>query len=232
VASGRRAALAAVLVAIAAGATWCHESSTYRSFGRLVRSGHTRDSVVALTFDDGPTEFTDSVLAILASRGVRATFYLVGEQAALAPELTRRIVAAGHELGNHSYSHHRMESLLPGSIPGEIERTDSLIRAAGFDRPITFRSPYGRRKFGLLWYLARHERPLILWTIDPDTRQDTAEGIVEEALRRIRPGAIVLLHVESPRRAASRAALPILIDSLATRGYRFATISQLLGPEP
>jgi peptidoglycan/xylan/chitin deacetylase (PgdA/CDA1 family) len=185
--------------------------------------------VVALTFDDGPTpDYTDSVLAILADRAVHATFYVIGKQVVEEPDLARRIAAAGHELGNHSYSHHPLESLVPGSVRAEVETTDSLIRAASYDGPITFRPPYGRRKFGLLWYLARTERTIVLWTFDPDTHNDRPDRIVGQALGHVRPGAIFLLHVEAPIRTASRAALPILIDSLRARGYRLVTVQELL----
>ena len=188
------------------------------------------DSLIALTFDDGPMpDYSDSVLAILAGRSVRATFYVVGQEIVKEPEVARRIAAAGHELGNHSYSHRALESLWPGSVRSEIETTDSLIRATSFAGPITFRPPYGRRKFGLLWYLARSERTAVLWTLDPDTHNDDLESIVREVLDRVRPGAIILLHVELPKRAASRAALPVLVDSLRARGYRFVTVRELLG---
>jgi peptidoglycan/xylan/chitin deacetylase (PgdA/CDA1 family) len=142
------AALIATLAAVAASwGAWALSSSRHwQLFGKLVTRVETADSVVALTFDDGPvSRYTDSVLAVLADSNVRATFFVVGLGLAGNPEIGRRIVTAGHELGNHSYSHQRMLLKSPGFIRDEIDRTDSLIRVTGQTTAVRFRPPYGKR---------------------------------------------------------------------------------------
>jgi peptidoglycan/xylan/chitin deacetylase (PgdA/CDA1 family) len=188
---------------------------------------------VALTFDDGPAmELVDEIIAILGSRGARATFFVTGRGLASALEAGQRLTAAGHELGNHTFSHRHMLLKSRSFIQSEIESTDTLIRAAGQNDPIYFRPPYGRKLVGLPHYLWRTGRTTIMWSIEPDTYPDVAadpEAIVAHVMARLRPGAIILLHVwQQPQRAASLAALPALIDSLQASGYEVTTVRELL----
>jgi hypothetical protein len=117
-------------------------SRTTQLFGTLVARVETPERVVALTFDDGPTAaFVDELLSALGSRHVRATFFVNGAHVSEAPEIARRLVAAGHELGNHAYWHERMVLRSPRFIRYQLGRTDELIRAAGQQAP----SRSGRR---------------------------------------------------------------------------------------
>ena len=224
----------AVFVAAAAslvllfGAWRLHDSRTFQVFGTLVSSVATTDSVVALTFDDGPSVYTDSVLDFLRREGVRATFFVVGESLAHNPDLGRQIVAAGHELGNHSYSHQRMVFKPPRFIRREVESTDSAIRRAGHRGPIHFRPPYGKRLFYLPWYLASTNRTTVMWSLEPDTRFRSADAIADHVERKVRPGMIIVLHVEVPSRNAERAALRRIVPELKRRGYEFVTVSELI----
>ena len=225
-------AAAAALVAAAAGVRALARSRTHQLFGELVARVETPRRVVALTFDDGPTDSaTARVLAALGERGARGTFYLIGREVAERPELARRIAAAGHELGNHTYDHERMVLRSPGFIRHQIEATDSLLRAAGAAGAITVRPPYGYRLLGLPWFLARTGRTTVTWDVEPDSYPAvaaTAEGIVAHVLERARPGSIVLLHVMYPSRATSLAAVPGIVDGLTARGYELVTVSELL----
>jgi peptidoglycan/xylan/chitin deacetylase (PgdA/CDA1 family) len=187
---------------------------------------------VALTFDDGPTTaLTDSIVKVLASRDVRATFFVIGADVGKAPEAARALVDAGHELGNHSFTHRRMILRGPRSIRSEVERTDSLLRVAGVREPIYFRPPYSYKLVVLPWVLWRSGRTTVTWDIEPDSYPDvaaTADGIVRHVLDRVQPGSIILLHPWYPSRATSLAAVPVLIDSLQARGYRVTTVRDLL----
>jgi peptidoglycan-N-acetylglucosamine deacetylase len=204
-------------------------SRTHQLVGDLVTRAATTDSVVALTFDDGPTPtHTDSVLALLADFGVPATFFMIGQFMERNPDVVGRVVEGGHELANHSYSHPRLVLKSPGTIRREIERTDSLIRAAGHVGEIWVRPPYGKRLFGLPYYLSRHGRPVVLWTLEPDTYHARAEAMVDYVRERVSPGSIILLHVEIPARSEGRAALRRIVPELRSRGYRFVTLSELL----
>lgn len=150
------------LAGAARGAYLFGRSRTLQAFGRIVARVETARPVLALSFDDGPTRAAmDEVLQALASRGVRATFFVNGVHLEQAPELGRRLVAAGHELGNHTYSHPRMVLRSPAFIRSEVERTDALIRAAGHSGEIYFRPPFGWKLLGLPWYLWRAGRTTV-----------------------------------------------------------------------
>jgi peptidoglycan/xylan/chitin deacetylase (PgdA/CDA1 family) len=218
----------ACLTSLAWGGLRLSTSRTYQMAGDLLNRVETSDSVVALTFDDGPTAIhTDSVLAVLAAYGVPATFFMVGQQMERNPEVVARVRAAGHELANHTYTHRRMVLKMPGTFRWEVERTDSLIRATGQQGEIMVRPPYGRRLLGLPLYLARDDRPVVLWNLEPDTYHSQADGVVDYVLERVRPGSIIQLHVEIPGRRQNRAALPRILSEVQARGYRFVTLAEL-----
>ena len=222
-----------VVVGVLAGLRQLARSRTYQLFGEIVAHVDTRDSVVALTFDDGPVAaVADGLIAVLQARDVHATFFVTGQELAAAPAVGRALVAAGHELGNHSYSHQHMVLKSPSTLRREIEQTDALIRAAGERGPIRFRPPFGYKLIGLPWLLARTDRTTVTWDVEPDSYPGVAatpEGIVTHVLARVRPGSIILLHPWYRSRATSLAAVPILVDSLQARGYRVTTVGGLLG---
>lgn len=205
-------------------------------FGTIVARAETADRRVALTFDDGPAPaIADSIIGLLGARDVRATFFVTGNELAAAPHAGRRLVEAGHELGNHTFSHDRMVLKSPRFIRTEIERTDSLIRAAGQAEPIFFRPPFGYKLAGLPWYLSRHGRTTVTWDIEPDSYPEvaaTSEGIVRHVLERVQPGSIILLHIWYPSRATSLGAVAPLIDSLHARGYQVGPVRALLAEPP
>jgi len=222
------------LVAVGlAGLRTLARSRTWQAAGKIIARVDTKDSVVALTFDDGPVaRVADSVMATLRARDVHATFFVMGQDLRAAPEVGAALVAAGHELGNHTWTHRRMVLVSQATVREEIEPTDSLIRTVGERGPIRFRPPYGYKLFGLPRYLARTNRVTVTWDIEPESFQDVAEtpeGIVSHVLARVRPGSIIILHPWYPSRATTRAALPVLLDSLQARGYRVTTVGELLG---
>lgn len=207
----------------------------YQLLGDLVCHGANDHKHIALTFDDAPSEHTsDAVLAVLAEKNVQATFFMIGENMARHPQAAQRIAAAGHELGNHSYSHRRFLLRSPAFIAREIEDTNALIRAAGYHGPIHFRPPYGKKLLGLPWYLARHHITTVMWDSEPARHQPpTAEAITAAALAQAHNGAIILLHPFCPDACrAEREALPHIIDGLRAQGYTLVTVSTLLTPQP
>jgi len=211
-------------------------SRTFQFFGELVPRIETTEKVIALTFDDGPTPgFTEEILAILAEEDIKATFFLIGGDLEKNPGEGKRIVSAGHEIGNHSYSHTRMVLSSPSFVRSEIERTDALIAAAGYDKPVHFRPPYGKKLFTLPFYLSQHNRKTITWDVEPESfstiANDTSE-ITQHVLENTRPGSIILLHVlYDPERKSLNAVRPV-IEGLKERGYRFVTVSELLSISP
>ena len=114
---------------------------------------------MALTFDDGPTtDGTGHILEMLEDHSVRATFFLMGSSIEANPEAARALVAAGHEIGNHTYSHDRMVLKSHAFVKQEIEATDRLIRSVGYTGDIHFRAPYSHKFVMLPWYLSRTGR--------------------------------------------------------------------------
>lgn len=226
-----------VLLVLALLATWqVSKSRTFQVAGDIVARVETTQPKVALTFDDGPSrKALQTLLPILASRQVKATFFVVGAELERHPALAQELIAAGHELGNHSFSHQRMIFKSKAFIAEEIERTDALIRQAGAPNEILFRPPYGIKGWTLPHYLADSHRPTIMWDVEPDSKRNqthSSQAIVDTTLAQTRPGSIILLHVMYPRRRTSLEAVAPIIDSLQRQGYQFVTVSELLRLAP
>ena len=209
---------------------------SFQLFGELLHRVETDEKVVALTFDDGPSKrYTDQVLAILAAEQVTATFFVTGKETKQNLFQARQLLAAGHQLGNHSYSHPRMLLMSPTAVASEIEQTDAAIRSAGYQGDILFRPPYGKKLLVLPWYLAEHNRLTIMWDLEPETDPklaSDAQAMAAYVINNAKPGSIVLLHVMYQSRQASREALPVIIEGLKQKGYRFVTVSELLASGP
>jgi peptidoglycan-N-acetylglucosamine deacetylase len=229
--------LVAAIVLLVGGSYGIWQLSNARTFqlaGDLVPRVDTTEPVVALTFDDGPVpDRVDAVLAPLRAAKVKATFFVIGESLAQSPDAGRRLVADGHQLGNHSYTHQRMIFRSSAFYAQEIEDTDAQIRAAGFDGPIVFRPPFGKKLLGLPLYLASTGRTTVTWDVEMDPAADvtgTAEEMVATTLAEARPGSIILLHPWYDRRGEAIRAIGPIVAGLRERGYRFVTVAELLTP--
>jgi peptidoglycan/xylan/chitin deacetylase (PgdA/CDA1 family) len=218
--------------------TWqLSRSWTFQVFGELHARVETSEQVVALTFDDGPRSGqTEAVLDLLKRHGVKATFFMVGQNLERHPELAARALAEGHELGNHSYSHHRLIFKSPSRVQEEIDKTDALLRAVGVRGDILFRAPYGKKLLVLPWLLARGHRKDILFDVVPrdDDTQDV-ELLTSRVMATVRPGSILLFHDGGRDKPGTLQAVDIVLEKLRAQGYRFVTVSELLalpGPKP
>jgi chitin deacetylase len=209
-----------------------NRSRTFQFFGELIPRVNTSQKVVALTFDDGPVpRATDAILSALEQEQIHATFFVTGAELEQHMVEGKKIVAAGHELGNHSYSHERMVLVSPSYVQREIEDTDKLIRDAGFQGEIFFRPPYGKKLFVLPYYLAKTGRKSITWDVEPDSYPEiaaNADKIAEHVLAKAQPGSIIILHVMYPNRIESLRAVPKILQGLKAQGYSFTTVSELL----
>ena len=201
-------------------------------FGEIKSQALVTEKVVALTFDDGPTpDKTNQILQILAEEQVPATFFLIGQEVQQHPQLVRQILAAGHQVGNHSFSHQRMIFKSPAFIAGEIEQTDTLLRDSGVDGVIYFRPPYGKKLLILPWYLMKHHRVSVTWDVAPENFPKIAkdpQALVDYTVQQTKPGSIILLHVMYDSRQATMQAVPQIIRQLKAQGYRFVTVHELL----
>lgn len=187
---------------------------------------------LVLTFDDGPSEpYTAQVLDILKAYGVPAAFFVCGAQVERHPELMRRIVAEGHAIGNHTYSHTGLHFMSAARIAAEIDRTQDAVERVTGRRMRLFRPPFGVRWFPLWGLLKERGLTMVQWSIRGyDGRYDAA-GIERAVLNHLEPGGIVLLHDgvgahpgSAPDRVAMVQALPRIIEGARKAGYAFASL--------
>lgn len=205
------------------------KSRTFQFFGAIVARVETSQKVVALTFDDGPSrQKTDEILQILREENVRATFYITGAEIEENPGELEKIIAEGHEIGNHTFNHKRMLFVSPTYVKNEIESTDELIRKAGWSNDITFRPPYSTKLFMLPYYLSKNNRRTITWDIEPETYVEKSEDIIKHTLDTTKNGSIILLHVMYNSRAESMKSVRPIIKGLREKGFEFKTVSQIL----
>jgi peptidoglycan-N-acetylglucosamine deacetylase len=210
---------------------WLSKSRTFQLFGDLVNRVNTKEKVVALTFDDAPSEYTEPVLNILEEKNIKATFFVIGRNLEKYPQIGKDIATQGHEIGNHSYSHQRLIFKSPTFINLEIQKTNSLIRQTGYHGEILFRPPNGKKLIILPWYLQQHNIKTVMWDIEPDTYVSKGSDnsmIADYTLKYTQPGSIILLHPFCENCIADREAIGKIIDGLQNKGYRFLTVSELL----
>lgn len=200
----------------------------YQLFGNITSHVETNDKVVALTFDDGPTKNTDAILSLLDDFQVKATFFLIGKDIKEHPEEARKIAAAGHQIGNHTYSHKRMVLKSPAFIKHEIEKNDDLIAEIGYTKSIVVRPPYGKKLIGFPYYLYKHQRETITWNLEPDTFFTQADEKVRYVKENIRPGSIILMHPMYDSMENELQAIEEILQTLLDEGYTFVTIDELL----
>lgn len=200
--------------------------------GDVVCRVATDERIVALSFDDGPTPAgVDAILPLLADRGVRATFFVIGNQVARHPGQVRRLSAAGHEVGNHSFSHQRMVFKPDAFYAAELARTDALLRREGVEARL-FRPPFGKRLTGLSAAVERAGLTMVTWDVDDGIgRPPAPAAYAAHILSQVRPGSIILIHPMYRHNDVERAALPAILDGLKARGYRIVPVGELLRTE-
>lgn len=181
---------------------------------------HARE--VALTFDDGPSDQTETILRALRRHDAHATFFLVGQQIPGREGVLRQAVHQGNELGNHSTSH----TALPGRH--DISETSRLIRRATGTRPCLFRPPNGDTSDELLRNVRRLGMTTIAWDVDTgDWADQSPADIRARVMATVHPGSIILLHDGGGDRSGTARAASALIDDLHARDYRIVTVSRL-----
>ncbi len=192
----------------------------------------TREPVVALTFDDGPSrEYTAAVLDILRAKGVPATFNLIGRHVTQLPDLARR-VAAAHEVGNHTWSHPNLSLAGAQEAQRQLERGAGAIESVTGTRPATFRPPFGYFSGATMMAAAGLHLPVVLWDQAFDRHGESPAANVDRLAAAVQPGSIVLGHDGGSLPCdVVVAALPSLIDRLRARGLSFVTTSALLALE-
>jgi len=191
--------------------------------GEFVTEGPRGKKRIALTFDDGPSLYTADVLRILRKHEVESTFFQIGQEVQRYPSESRKILAQGHEIGNHS-THH-------GSLPGasDMATTNSIIkRATGF-RPCLFRPPGGAVSSGVFSAAAQEKLKVVNWDVDTNDWKQPGSGSILSSIRSARAGSIVLMHDGGGSRSQTIDALSAGIESLQRRGFELVTVTELLG---
>ncbi len=190
----------------------------------LITNGPRDRPVLALTFDDGPSEYTPGFLDVLRAKHVPATFFEIGQEMAGRQTTMRRILREGDEIGNHTMHH--------GELPGysEIAPDSALIEHYTHFRPCLFRPPGGAVDSAVISTAASLGMQTINWDVDPrDWTTPGSAAVYSRVVGAARPGSIILMHDGGGPRGGTLAALPRIIDTLRARGYGFATVSALLG---
>ncbi|TYQ17895.1 UNVERIFIED_CONTAM: peptidoglycan/xylan/chitin deacetylase (PgdA/CDA1 family) [Acetivibrio alkalicellulosi] len=216
-----------VILAFLIGGYRLMNARTYQLFGGLTHRVDTQEKVVALTFDDGPTSNVEEILILLDQYDAKATFFLIGSELENSILLGKDIAKAGHQIGNHTYSHKRMIFKSPSFIKREIEMTNDLIREAGYNGEINFRPPNGKKLVILPYYLKKQGIETIMWNIEPETYYSSVSDKVEYVNNNIRPGSIILLHPMYDNTENGLRTIESILESLSQKGYRFITINEL-----
>ena len=199
----------------------------------FIKGGIPRHRVIALTFDDGPSPYTDQIVRILSRMHATATFFIVGQQLNDFAARLRDELRQGFAVGDHTENHAYLTRL---STTGQYKQLhDAAVRLArlGAPFPRLFRPPYGAYNSGTLAVTKRLKMLMTLWSVD--TRDWTRPGtamIVSRAVAAARPGAVVLMHDGGGNRSETVAALPAIINALRRRHYDLVTVPQLLRLDP
>src|SRR6266567_5227695 len=192
-------------------------------------SVHVDGPYIAMTFDDGPSAtLTPKLLDLLAAHHIKATFFVIGENVAEHPEIVARAAREGHEIGNHSWSHPNFGKMSDESVRRQLQQTDDAIKNATGKRPTLLRPPYGsitaREK---RWIHDEFGYDIILWDVDPyDWKRPGPAVVRARILKETRPGSIVLSHDIHP---GTIEAMPSTFDELEAKGFKFVTVSELIG---
>jgi peptidoglycan/xylan/chitin deacetylase (PgdA/CDA1 family) len=183
---------------------------------------------IAMTYDDGPHGVqTPRLLDMLKQRRLKATFFVVGKCVAEYPEIARRIVAEGHEIANHSWSHPTLSSMTEASVRDQLERTHQVLKQATGIETRLFRPPYGaftQRQRN--WAHAVYGYRTIMWDVDTlDWKHRSPARTEAIALQQTKSGSIILAH---DIHKTTVDAMPTLLDGLVARGFKFVTVSELI----
>lgn len=221
------------LVAVAALMAWAVRGRSARLLAPSVWRGPRTRRAIALTFDDGPSESTPLLLALLAKHRAKATFFVCGHHARRLPHVLRQAVREGHEIGNHTDTHEALYLRGAGFVLEQMARAQDSIELIAGLKPKLFRPTYGARWFGMRKAQRKLGLTCVMWTaIARDWILD-GPSIAERLGKRTAPGAIFCFHDgrdlrHNPDIHATLQALELLLPRWSAAGYEFLTVSELL----
>ena len=185
---------------------------------------------IALSFDDGPhPRYTPIILEILAEYGIRATFFMIGENVTYYPAAARAVVKAGHEIGNHTFTHRGVSQMDEAGVIAELEACERAIASVTDVPPRFLRPPQGNLGETLRQVAGERDYRIVLWDLDTrDWAHTPASSIAEHILRDVKPGDIILMHDFIGHDSPTPEALRIVIPALIKAGYQFVTVGELI----
>ncbi|QQZ64163.1 polysaccharide deacetylase family protein [Paenibacillus sonchi] len=234
----RTAAVAAALVfgmaSPALGSPHIKDRYYYEQRGEMIWEVPTAQKVIALTFDDGPDPSeTDQILDVLQQYNAKCTFFAIGKRIAAYPEVARRVITEGHELANHTYNHvYFKKPISEQQIQEELELTEKEIVKVSGRHSSLFRPPGGMYDETLVDVSNSMGLKPVLWSWHQDTRDWNRPGVYSissRVIRNARNGDIVLFHDHVHGQSQTREALKIILPELQKQGFRFVTVSELIG---
>lgn len=198
--------------------------------GPLAIAGtRTEHKVVALTFDHSwGNKFTPSILDTLKKNDIRVTFFIMGPWAQKFPDVAKRMVADGHEIASHGYRHENYGDMTVEWVREDIQKAHALIKDVTGADPFLIRPPNGHYSLKSLKVTDELGYKTIIWNVDSlDWKNPGRDVIIDRVVKRLKPGAIILLHAsDTPVQTAE--ALPILLDKIKAEGYQIVTVGELL----
>jgi peptidoglycan/xylan/chitin deacetylase (PgdA/CDA1 family) len=223
----------AIIGGISAATAYGSVARTSQLFGPSVHRGPGVRKSIALTFDDGPSERTPELLEYLGIQGIAATFFQCGMNVKRLPHIAGQVAAAGHQIGNHTYSHPKLPFKSPAFIDREFTEAQKVIQFETGITPMLLRAPYGFRWLGMRGVQQRLSLLGVMWTVMGYDWQLPAKSIAEYVLARSSPGGIVCLHdgrgvQPGPDIRDMLAALRQIVPRLKDEGYTFETVSAVL----
>lgn len=200
----------------------------------ITRQGSPKGTSLALTFDDGPDQqYTPQILNTLKKYQIKATFFVIGNQIQKYPDVFKRIIKEGHEVGIHGFQHLKISELPLAKVNYQLSETNKLIMKYGGPKQTIFRPPYGALDPKAADYIGKKGYNIVLWTIDSlDWRSLKKDQVVKNVVPKLKRGYIVLQHSASETKledlSGSVDALPTIIESAKKQGYQFVKVSQIL----
>jgi peptidoglycan-N-acetylglucosamine deacetylase len=232
---------AAALAVGAAGFAYYHaQVPTSQLYGATICRNRDARGLIALTYDDGPNpRFTESLLSVLERHGARATFFLIGKWTEREPALAREVQAAGHAIGNHTFTHPTLALCSGERVQEELRRCAVAVEDAGVsfsrvDGAALMRPPWGRRRPGTLRAIRSAGYAPVIWSVTGwDWRERETAASIAERCSKAKDGDVILLHdgvhtEPAGDRAASVGATEKILERLTAEGYRFVAVPELM----
>jgi peptidoglycan-N-acetylglucosamine deacetylase len=231
-------ATATATAALLSAAGWHSMGPRSQFYGRTFIGVDPSSKLLALTYDDGPNDpWTGRLLDVLARHDVHATFFMLGRFVTERPDIARQVAAAGHVIGNHTYSHPNLIFASPARIHAQIADCDRALNDAVGEHSKLFRPPFGGRRPDVLSRARREGYIPVMWAVSAyDWNTDPPAKVENRIARRLRGGEVILMHDGGhPAMGTDRSATVTATDHLVTRckseGYRFVTVPEMMKHE-